>query len=110
MPEEDREIDETELFNESPVVTLVMYQGYSDETDSVDIFIRDIQDAEVGKTWSTRAVHSIRDAQEQNATVVFKDSRGAALLIETTRWSDSPNPIKTTHRKLLWVNFGREIE
>ncbi|MEM3192092.1 MAG: hypothetical protein QW046_03800 [Candidatus Micrarchaeaceae archaeon] len=104
MPE-DGEIDETELFNESPVVTLVMYQG-DERGDGIDIFMKDIQDAEMGKTWSTPAVTSTRDAQEQNATIVFKDSRGAALLIETTRWSDSPNPIKTTHRKLLWVTFG----
>ncbi|MEM4058427.1 MAG: hypothetical protein QXZ12_06870 [Thermoplasmata archaeon] len=99
-------IDEMVLLNEKPIITLNMFEGYSDRVDKVEIFINDIKHALVGDEWFTSPVHSTRDAKEMSAKIIYKDAEGASVLITTHRWNDKEEPEIQITRKLVWIAFG----
>ncbi|MEM3845489.1 MAG: hypothetical protein QXU98_07295 [Candidatus Parvarchaeota archaeon] len=108
----DKEIDEveTEVVEEQPVISLIGYETYGTfgpEDYVVDIFIDDVKKSKIGDRWATRGVGSIRAAQEQEAEVVYKTSEGAAILITTRHWADTPDGDEDVHRKLVWISYGK---
>ncbi|MEM3290818.1 MAG: hypothetical protein QW046_04810 [Candidatus Micrarchaeaceae archaeon] len=91
-----------------PILTLRMGSGYSDEHDLVKIYYSDVKKAKLGKVWKTWPVHTIRDAIQQSAKLVYKDVDGAVILVTTNIWNDSDDAEMSTEYDLVYVPFRDE--
>ncbi|MEM0136122.1 MAG: hypothetical protein QXU18_13010 [Thermoplasmatales archaeon] len=110
--QDEEKIDDLKVIDEEPVITLVGYDDYErwPRNHEYRIYVEQIKKAKIGASWWSPPVSNTRSSQEQEATLIYKNNTGAALLIETHSWADTPEGEEFIHRKLVWVSYGRTEE
>ena len=88
-----------------PQIVLSAYNTWDGETDNVVITTKDLDEAQIGEEWAVEA-STPRGAQDQKAKLVYREDReGAAVLLVTTHHSDSPDPVVSISKELVWMEL-----
>lgn len=84
------------------------YSDYNVYT-SEKYYISDVQKAEIGTVFEAHSNSNCgRAITDKNATLVYKDKRGALLIIHRGGTTDSPDPESWENDpEALWIEYGK---
>lgn len=95
---------------EAPAFELVA-SSYDGREEDVEVSVADLRNSKVGDKWENHSRNNCgRNVLEESAEVVYKTSKGVAVLIRGEGTTDSPNPEPwEAEPYLLWFEFAKGV-
>jgi hypothetical protein len=98
---------ETVTVVETPAFTLRGWNGYSYESETVEVTWGDLHRAKVGDQWEAKDLSNcVRDSHNARAVVVYKDEHGVAVLHREWGTTDDQQPDTFERIRLIWYEFA----
>ena len=78
---------------------------YNQTYEDVPVSWQELRNAEIGTEWDSQYPNCGRSAYQETAKLVYKDDKGAAVLLRADMSTDSPDPEWSDEQKLIWFAF-----
>ena len=98
--------EDIKIISEQPAIILKGGSSFDGGIEEVYISFPDIRRANIGKKWKAVNMTGIgRGEIEQEATLLYKDDKGALIRVTTWETSDTDNPIEEEYDEYYIIEF-----